>query len=221
MRILYCVISRQNTVLAKYASCVGNFSEISDLVISKIPPGDGKMTYSHDNYLYHYISEHNIIYLCITEKGFSITDAFQFLTKIQHKFNKKFELRAQTATAYSLNTEFSLVICDEMKKFNNSPEQTNPDKISTLRNEVDQVKDIMVKNIDELVERGEKLDLLVDKTDHLSASAVTFKTASRNVQRQMWWKSMKLTIGVGVSVVVFLYIIVSLSCGGLAWPKCV
>lgn len=220
MRILYCVISRQNTVLAKYASCVGNFSEISDLVISKIPPGDGKMTYSHGDYLYHYISENNIIYLCITENGFSRGDAFQYLEKIQSKFNKKFGTRAQTASAYSLNTEFSLVICEEMKKFNN-PEQNNPDKISTLREEVDQVKDIMVRNIDELVERGEKLDLLVDKTENLSASAVTFKTASTNLQRKMWWKNMRLTLGVGVGVLLLLYIIVSLSCGGMAWPKCV
>jgi len=220
MRILYCVISRQNTILAKYASCVGNFSEISDLVISKIPTGDGKMTYSHGDYLYHYISDNNIIYLCITENGFSRGDAFQFLEKVHSKFNKKFGTRAQTASAYSLNTEFSLVICEEMKKFNN-PEQNNPDKISTLREEVDQVKDIMVRNIDELVERGEKLDLLVDKTENLSASAVTFKTASRNLQRKFWWKNMRLTIGFGLGVILVIYIIVSLSCGGMAWPKCV
>ena len=40
--------------------------------------------------------------------------------------------------------------------------------------------------LDELVERGEKLDLLVDKTDNLTAAAVTFKTSGRNLHRQMW-----------------------------------
>jgi vesicle-associated membrane protein 7 len=45
MTILYCVICRRDTVLAKYAARVGNFSEISDLVIARIPPEDGKMTY--------------------------------------------------------------------------------------------------------------------------------------------------------------------------------
>ena len=39
---------------------------------------------------------------------------------------------------------------------------------------------------DELVERGERLDLLVDKTETLSASAVTFRTASTNLHRKMW-----------------------------------
>jgi hypothetical protein len=40
--------------------------------------------------------------------------------------------------------------------------------------------------LDNLVERGEKLELLVDKTENLSASAVSFKTASTNLQRKMW-----------------------------------
>jgi len=220
MQILYCVVSRGNTVLTKYASCVGNFSEISDLVISKIPYGDGKMTYSHGNFLYHYIQEDNLIYLCITEEGFGQADSFQFLAKIQQRFKKRFAVRAQTATAYSLNTEFSLVIREEMDKCN-KPTNQNLDKISTMQDDVNQVKDIMVKNIDELVERGEKLDLLVDKTDNLSATAVTFKTASTAVHNQMWWKSIRWSIAVSVAVLIFLYIIVSLSCGGMKWPKCV
>jgi vesicle-associated membrane protein 7 len=41
---------------------------------------------------------------------------------------------------------------------------------------------------DSLVERGEKLELLVDKTENLSASAVSFKTASTNLQRKLWYE---------------------------------
>ena len=45
--------------------------------------------------------------------------------------------------------------------------------------------------LDDLVERGEKLDLLVDKTDNLSATAVTFKTTARTVHHKMWWKNVR------------------------------
>jgi vesicle-associated membrane protein 7 len=206
-------------VLTKYASCVGNFSEISDLVISKIPFGDVKMTYKHGNYLYHYIQQEGLVFLCITEEGFGQKDAFQFLDKVQSRFNKRFALRAQTASAYSLNTEFSLIIREEMDRFN-KPNQEH-DKINMIQEEVNQVKDIMVRNIDDLVERGEKLDLLVDKTDNLSATAVTFKTTTRAVHHQMWWKNIRWSIAVGVAVLICLYIIISLSCGGMAWEKCV
>jgi len=220
MAILYCVVARKTIVLAKYASCVGNFSEISDLVLAKIPPEDGKMTYSHGNYLYHYINSNNITTLAITDDDFDRTQAFQFLESVKDKFSRQFGDRAQKAIPYSMNTEFSLVICSEMKR-QNTPEQRDPDRISSLREEVDQVKDIMVANIDSIVERGEKLDLLVDKSDALSNNAVSFKTTSRNLQRAMWWKNIKMSVGVAVAIIVIIYFIVSMSCGGLDWKNCV
>lgn len=67
MPILYSVISRGNTVLAKYASCAGNFAEVTEQIIAKIPARNEKLTYSHGNYLFHYISEDGIIYMCITD----------------------------------------------------------------------------------------------------------------------------------------------------------
>jgi len=220
MAILYCVVARKTTVLAKYASCVGNFSEISDLVLAKIPVQDGKMTYSHGNYLYHYITQNNITTLAITDDDFERSQAFQFLESVKEKFSRQFGERAQNAIPYSMNTEFSLVICSEIKR-HNTPEQRDPDRISSLQEEVDQVKDIMVANIDSIVERGEKLDLLVDKTETLSSNAVTFKITSRNLQRAMWWKNIKMTVGVAVAVIVIIYFIVSMSCGGLDWKNCV
>ena len=33
----------------------------------------------------------------------------------------------------------------------------------------------MVANIDVIIERGEKLELLVDKTEHLATNSVTFR----------------------------------------------
>jgi len=216
--IFCCVISRGTTVLARYAHCAGNFSEICELVLAKIPPGDGKMSYSHGEYFYHYTSQQGLITLAISDSNFDQNAVFKFLGVIYDKFWLQYGTRSQTAIAYAMNNEFSLVIANEMKRANKKEE---PDKISSLQDEVNQVKDIMVANIDVIMERGEKLDLLVDKTENLSANSVTFRTTSRNLQRAMWWKNMKLTIGAAVGIVVFLYIIISLSCGGLAWQNCV
>lgn len=67
MPILYSVVSRGTTVLAKYASCAGNFAEVTEQIIEKIPQRNEKLTYSHGNYLFHYITEDGIIYMCITD----------------------------------------------------------------------------------------------------------------------------------------------------------
>ena len=69
----------------------------------------------------------------------------------------------------------------------------DPDKVERVKDEVARVKDIMVTNIEALLERGERLDLLVDKTEQLSTNAVSFKQASRTLARRMWWQNFKVS----------------------------
>jgi vesicle-associated membrane protein 7 len=63
-----------------------------------------------------------------------------------------------------MNTEFSRVLASEMKKCNDSKEY---DSVSRVQGQLDEVKDIMVKNVENLMARGERLDLLVNKTETL------------------------------------------------------
>lgn len=51
-----------------------------------------------------------------------------------------------------------------------------------------QVKDIMIENIEKVLDRGEKLDLLVDKTEHLQGEAFAFRREAKRARRVMWWK---------------------------------
>ena len=47
MPLLFAVVARGNTILAKYAGCAGNFMEVVEQVLSKIPPENNKLTYTH------------------------------------------------------------------------------------------------------------------------------------------------------------------------------
>lgn len=67
MPILYSVVSRGITILAYHATCAGNFEEVTEKILSQIPPQNNKMTYSQGPYLFHYICEDSIIYMCITD----------------------------------------------------------------------------------------------------------------------------------------------------------
>lgn len=42
--------------------------------------------------------------------------------------------------------------------------------LSKVHGELDELKDIMVKNIDSVAMRGERLELLVNKTENLTSS---------------------------------------------------
>lgn len=43
------------------------------------------------------------------------------------------------------------------------------DKVQTLKDQVDGVKDIMTQNVDRILARGERLDDLMDKSEDLQA----------------------------------------------------
>ena len=67
MTILFSVISRGTTILAKCATCPGNFMEVVELILPKIGLQDSKLTYTHGDYLFHYVTEAGVVYLCITD----------------------------------------------------------------------------------------------------------------------------------------------------------
>lgn len=82
MPILYTVIARDSsTVLAKYAACTGNFAEVTEQILAKISTEDSKLTYSHGAYLFHYIKEDSVTYLCITDDVRNISLATQYPCK--------------------------------------------------------------------------------------------------------------------------------------------
>lgn len=218
MPILYSVVSRGTTVLAKYASCAGNFPEVTEQIISKIPLQDNKLTYSHGNYLFHYICEARIIYMCITDDEFERSRAFLFLNEIKRRFQTTYGANVDSAMGYAMNSEFASVLANEMKHYS---ESSDVDTISKVHGELDELKNIMVKNIDNIAMRGERLELLINKTENLTNNSLTYRKTSRNLARSLFWKNVKLYVFLGVVIAVIIYIIVSLSCGGLLWQGCI
>jgi vesicle-associated membrane protein 7 len=95
------------------------------------------------------------------------------------------------------------------------------DAIANVQEEISNVKDIMSHNIESLLERGERIDLLVDKTDRLGGSAHDFRVRSRTLRRQMWWKNTKLMAMLTVVIIFLLYLFVGMGCGLPGWSKCV
>ncbi|CRK93103.1 CLUMA_CG006486, isoform A [Clunio marinus] len=217
MPLLYTVISRGNTILCKYADCVGNFSEVTENLISKIQLTNHKLTYTHGNYLFHYICADKLIYMCITDDEFERSRAFLFLTEIKKKFLSTYGLTAATAIPYAMNTEFSRVIANEMKACNESREY---DSITRVHGQIDELKDIMVKNIENVTARGERLELLVNKSENLRDNAVSFRQTSRTLARTLFWRNVRMYLLLGLLLMFIVYIVTSMFCGGLTWSSC-
>jgi hypothetical protein len=60
----------------------------------------------HTRYLYHYLVENGITYLCMTVDDRQRRDPFEFLEDIKQRFQDSFGDRVKTAAAFAMNHEF-------------------------------------------------------------------------------------------------------------------
>eukprot|EP00699_Malawimonas_sp_californiana_P001598 EC715849.1.p1 GENE.EC715849.1~~EC715849.1.p1 ORF type:complete len:201 (+),score=33.17 EC715849.1:50-652(+) len=177
MPIIYSIISRGNTVLAEYTSNSGNFVQITRRILDRIPTSKPtKVSYVYDRYVFHCCVDDGLIYICMTDQDFPRRIPFAFLDDIKSKFKAAYGDRGRQALAYELNEDFKKVLQKQMETFSNDPQV---DRISRVRAEIDDVKGIMLENIDKVLERGDKIEILVDKTATLVTQSWKFKEGAK------------------------------------------
>lgn len=214
MTLVYALVSRQKTVLAEHTatSVSGNFPTVTRVLLSKIPPVDGRMTYVYDEYVFHYVVEGGICFLCMSDELNRHRVPFAFLNEVKDLFTQKYGMTVpQRAIAFSLNEEFSKVIQERMDYYNSAG--SNVDNLSAVKNQIEDVKGVMVENIEKVLERGEKIELLVDKTDRLNQQAFQFKSSSSNLRRAMWWKNARWAAFLTVAGAFGIFFVAGLVCG--------
>jgi vesicle-associated membrane protein 7 len=70
-----------------------------------------------------------------------------------------------------------------------------------------------------ILERGEKLELLVDKTDQLQSQAFQFQKTSRKLKDAMWWRKAKTYALMAFAVLFVAWMISAFACG-IDYSKC-
>lgn len=67
----------------------------------------------------------------------------------------------------------------------------------------------MVQNIEMVLERGEKLELLVDKSEQLQLDSFRFQKSSKKLRQAMFWKKVKIYLLVFFVIIVILYVLLA------------
>ena len=166
--------------------------------------------------MFHYTVSNSITYLCMADDDEKRRVPFAFLDDVNARFRERYGDRARTAIAFAMNEEFARILQQQMTFFNADPAADN---IGRVRAQINDVKDVMVQNIEKVLERGEKIELLVDKTDKLNNAAFKFERQSKKLKNAMWWRNLKMKLMIGMVVALVLYIILGMACG-FAFQKC-
>lgn len=181
----------------------------------KIEDVDGKMSYVYDQHVFHYIIENHIIYMCMCDDMEKRRVPFTFLEDIRSRFTTTYGIRAQTAIAFAMSEDFGRTLQKQMEYYNSSAS----DSLAAVTTKLDDVKNIMVQNIEMVLERGEKLELLVDKTDRLRTESFKFEKSSKELRLAMLWRRIQLYVMIFCILAIIIWLISSVICG-FDYSKC-
>eukprot|EP00241_Pyramimonas_parkeae_P008085 CAMPEP_0114236606 /NCGR_PEP_ID=MMETSP0058-20121206/6931_1 /TAXON_ID=36894 /ORGANISM="Pyramimonas parkeae, CCMP726" /LENGTH=176 /DNA_ID=CAMNT_0001348561 /DNA_START=235 /DNA_END=762 /DNA_ORIENTATION=- len=176
MPLLYAVVARGSCVLAEHSLTDGNASEMAMNILSKTAPVDSRLSYAQERHLFHLLCEDGLTYLCMADDDFGRRLPYAFLEDIQARFSA---MQARNAAQDALES----VLAQQMQFFSR---EDSVDTLSRVRSEIMEVKRDMVENIDKILDRGDKIELLVDKAGSLQADAFKFKKHTRQIRKTMW-----------------------------------
>lgn len=218
--ILYALIARERTVLAEFAQATGNFPTVTRVLLGKIPSVigvDETMSLNYDAYTFHYIVSNNITYLCMSDDPKAKRVPFAFLNDIKTKALERYGLvTLQSAIAFALNQDFSPILSGRMDAFNTDP---STDRLVGLNQQIEGVREHMIGNIERVLQRGEHIELLVDKTESLSQQAFRFERSSRNLRKAMLMRRLKVYAAIGGLCALVIFLVLVWGCG-LDFGKC-
>ncbi|KAH9805282.1 Vesicle-associated membrane protein 711 [Citrus sinensis] len=133
------------------------------------------------------------------------------------QFVKTYGRSIHSAAAYAMNDEFSRILSKQMDHYSNDP---NADRLNRLKGEMSHVRSVMIDNIEKIVERGDRLNLLVDKTATLHRNTIRFKRQARKYKSSVCWGNCKLASGLVCVILIIIYVTLAFYCRDPLWRYC-
>ena len=152
-----------------------------------------RLTYTCDRHLFNFLAEPGpagLTFCAVSPESAGRALPFAFLERVAADFHSRTEsafspASLASAPAHALDRAFGPRLALAADFVAQHPESAS--KVASVQRQVDAVRDVMVENIERVLERGERIELLVDKTDGLRDQAARFQASGRALRQRMWW----------------------------------
>ncbi|KAL5670045.1 hypothetical protein ACJX0J_022266, partial [Zea mays] len=133
---------------------------------------NNKFTYNCDGHTFNYLVEDGFTYCIVAVESVGQQIPIAFMDRVKEDFTKRYGGgKAATAAANNLNRELKLK--EHMQYCVDHPEEVS--KLAKVKAQVSEVKGVMMENIEKVLDRGEKIEVLVDKTENLRSQSEVLK----------------------------------------------
>ncbi len=210
---MYAFVAKGNRVVCRERMGVsGKFQKAAWDALERLRknPETSKLHIPMDRYTMSFKLVDDLAFMCMASLKAGQDVPFMFLKKVSEAFFDTFD---GTESDFD---EFGPILVKFMTKF---ADPRAVKKMSQISQGLREVKDVMVENIEKVLKRGEKLEVLEDRTEILKFNSETFRKRSRNLRVSLCWANAKSKLFCALVVIVILYFLVASVCG-LDFSEC-
>jgi len=212
MPILYSAVFRGVINVADYSTIPGNFNAVAKEYLTKASRNDGKYTYVVEGTTFNFFTKDGTTFLCVADEGYGRILPAAYLDKLAADWAAEVgdKLPRDGVQEGQLTATYSKRIKKLVDQITASPEQFS--KIQAVQQKVNVAKDVMLKNMETMMIRQEKLDTMVDKSDGLLDAANQFQSSGKKLRSHMWWNNIKMKIIIAAAVLLLILILFLVIC---------
>eukprot|EP00735_Rhodelphis_limneticus_P012025 TRINITY_DN51_c0_g1::TRINITY_DN51_c0_g1_i1::g.14772::m.14772 TRINITY_DN51_c0_g1::TRINITY_DN51_c0_g1_i1::g.14772 ORF type:complete len:209 (+),score=33.37,sp/Q94AU2/SEC22_ARATH/45.81/1e-58,Longin/PF13774.1/6.7e-24,Longin/PF13774.1/2.2e+02,Synaptobrevin/PF00957.16/2.5e+03,Synaptobrevin/PF00957.16/1.3e-15,T4SS/PF07996.6/0.026,CRISPR_assoc/PF08798.6/0.06 TRINITY_DN51_c0_g1_i1:87-713(+) len=155
------------------------------------------------NYMFHYILEEGICYLTLTDKSYPKRLALDYLEELHKEFFSLYKNELDTTSRPFPFMRFENFIQKTKKLYMDTRNHRNLQK---LNNELQDVHRIMTKNIEEVLDRGQKLDNVSQMSSRLTSETRKYAATAKTInQFKVYWPAVVLFVVICAAVYFFKF----------------
>ncbi|KAM8968857.1 LOW QUALITY PROTEIN: vesicle-associated membrane protein 7-like [Sarcophilus harrisii] len=220
MTITYSCIANGRVILAELALTGGSYQDaVSSVLKLVLLKAEKKTTARIGSYVYHTLFIDGITYLCATDNPLDVTLPTAFLDEVSKNYSENpLMLQEPFPPSNAIIADFQHVL-GKCSKQSGSPitlfcvmkynQNQGEFMISALKSQVTDVKNSMSQNIDKMLKREEKLNILIDRTDNLQVATKAFQKTTTKTSKKMWWRNYKIIIIICSIFIIIIIILLS------------
>ena len=153
------------------------------------------------------MNENSFTYLLLDEKEVNDVDAFSFLNEVRNEILKKYsidDLKLFSAFQFSNGTE---ILKKYLNYYNSHPVIT---KTGEIISDLNCAKDAIIENVEKILERDNKMDLVVKKSVELQKFSENINSITKTIRRSETQRKNKfiifsiIIIGILVALILIL-----------------
>ena len=143
------------------------------------PQSASEATLESGSYEIHYIRKESVFYFVVCEKGYPRNLAFSYLSEIAEEFQHSYgnEVNKTTTRPYAF-VNFDSFLQKTKRIYSDKKVQDNLDQ---LNQELVGVQEIMSKNIEDLLYRGDSLEKMSDLSASLKESSKRYRKSAQKI----------------------------------------